>query len=319
MLGKWFDGIILKAGTAIVGKVRLVDSGGTEVTEATGHSVQAKLIAGTAIAGKVGIDQTTPGTTDRVTANVDKIGGTSLTGRDISLDLKALTDDTIKGLLKSIGDIAATENLVARLGLTTDAIVDAGVAGSVSAKLRRATQGLEDLKSLIVLAAGTNVIGAVKTLPEYLEIIYTPFGKGLLTTDGQQYSAEVVTTDDDYKVIEAVTITHPVGYVVNEIIGGLVAAGKSSGATETVVGLWEASDAGASWQALCAEITRAADASAYADYFTAAGVFALAGNYLGQGASSQFRFKLKSGSAAGETATGKVKASSKLTIRFKRS
>jgi len=44
----------LIAGTAVVGKVRLVDSGGTEVTEATGHSVQAKLIAGTAEIGKLG-------------------------------------------------------------------------------------------------------------------------------------------------------------------------------------------------------------------------------------------------------------------------
>lgn len=36
------------------------------------------LNAGSAIVGKVGIDQTTPGTTDRVTANVDKIGGTAI-------------------------------------------------------------------------------------------------------------------------------------------------------------------------------------------------------------------------------------------------
>ena len=36
--------------------------------------------------------------------NITHWGGTALTGRDISLDLKALTDDTIKGLLRSIGD-----------------------------------------------------------------------------------------------------------------------------------------------------------------------------------------------------------------------
>lgn len=45
----------------IIGKVRLVDSGGTEVTEATGHSVQVKLIAGTALAGKIGHDTTSLG------------------------------------------------------------------------------------------------------------------------------------------------------------------------------------------------------------------------------------------------------------------
>lgn len=44
-------------------------------------------------------------------------------------------------------------------GANADAAVAAGDAGSLSAKLRRATQGLEDLKSLIVLAAGSNAIG----------------------------------------------------------------------------------------------------------------------------------------------------------------
>lgn len=46
-------------------------------------------------------------------------------------------------------------------GANADAIVAAGAAGSIQAKLRRATQGLEDLKSLIVLAAGDNNIGNV--------------------------------------------------------------------------------------------------------------------------------------------------------------
>jgi hypothetical protein len=47
------------------------------------------------------------------------------------------------------------------LGAVADAIVEAGAPGTVSAKLRRVTQGLEDLKSLIVLAAGEGHIGAV--------------------------------------------------------------------------------------------------------------------------------------------------------------
>src|SRR5262245_9679138 len=44
---------------------------------------------------------------------------------------------------------------------TTDSIVAAVAAGRFSAKLRRVTQGLEDLKTLIMLAAGENHIGAV--------------------------------------------------------------------------------------------------------------------------------------------------------------
>ncbi len=59
------------------------------------------------------------------------------------------------------GYIKAADGDLGGVGATTDAIVAAGAAGSLSAKLRRATQGLEDLKTLIVLAAGGNVIGMV--------------------------------------------------------------------------------------------------------------------------------------------------------------
>jgi hypothetical protein len=40
--------------------------------------------------------------------NVSNWGGTALTGRDISGDTRALVDDTIKGLLRSIGDAGAS-------------------------------------------------------------------------------------------------------------------------------------------------------------------------------------------------------------------
>ena len=39
--------------------------------------------------------------------NVDQWGGTTVTGRDISGDFQALTDDAIKGLMRSIGDAGA--------------------------------------------------------------------------------------------------------------------------------------------------------------------------------------------------------------------
>lgn len=57
------------------------------------------------------------------------------------------------------GAVTIADGADVTLGALADAIIAAGAAGSVSAKLRRATQGLEDLKSLIVLAAGTNAIG----------------------------------------------------------------------------------------------------------------------------------------------------------------
>jgi hypothetical protein len=46
-------------------------------------------------------------------------------------------------------------------GANADAAVAAGATGSIQAKLRRLTQGVEDLKTLIVLAAGNNNIGDV--------------------------------------------------------------------------------------------------------------------------------------------------------------
>ena len=46
-------------------------------------------------------------------------------------------------------------------GAVADAAATAGGTGTVSAKLRRITQGLEDLKTLIVLAAGSSIIGKV--------------------------------------------------------------------------------------------------------------------------------------------------------------
>jgi hypothetical protein len=42
--------------------------------------------------------------------NVSNWGGTALTGRDISADLKALVDDSIKGMMRSIGDAGASPN-----------------------------------------------------------------------------------------------------------------------------------------------------------------------------------------------------------------
>src|SRR5258708_5254537 len=87
-------------------------------------SCPAATPAGANLIGKVGIDQPTPGTTDSVT-------------------------------------VATGQGAGATIGATADAVVAAGAVGTLSAKLRRATQGLEDLKSLIVLAAGGNTIGNV--------------------------------------------------------------------------------------------------------------------------------------------------------------
>jgi len=103
-------------------------------------------------------------------SDIQKWGGTTLTGRDVSGDLQALTDETTKGLLKSIGDIGAAGNLVSRIGDTDDGLVDAGAVGSVSAKLRRITNDLQALtdettkglfKSVGDIGAGGSLIARV--------------------------------------------------------------------------------------------------------------------------------------------------------------
>lgn len=146
-----------------------------EITGGTGEGQIRKIASNTAtsIVPVTNFD-TAPDSTStyrigffgKMASDITAWGGTALTGRDISLDLKALTDNSIKGLLKSIGDIADLENLITRIGQTSDAIVAAGAAGSLNAKLRRVTQGLADLKTQIVIAAGTALIGAVNPRAE---------------------------------------------------------------------------------------------------------------------------------------------------------
>lgn len=58
-----------------------------------------------------------------------------------------------------IGDVDVTSVPTDPFGATADAAVAAGASGSISAKLRRISQGLEDLKTNVVLAAGTAAIG----------------------------------------------------------------------------------------------------------------------------------------------------------------
>lgn len=81
----------------------------------------AALAAGSAIIGKVGIDQTTPGTTDSVS-------------------------------------VATGQGAGATIGTTTDAVVAAGATGSLSAKLRAISR---DIVANVVLAAGSAIIGKV--------------------------------------------------------------------------------------------------------------------------------------------------------------
>lgn len=78
------------------------------------------------------------------------------------------------------------------IGAISDAIVAAGAAGSLSAKLRRVTQGLEDLKSMIVLASGSKVQieGTSQTILSK-EIDITGAGTHTITADAPSGSYHI--------------------------------------------------------------------------------------------------------------------------------
>jgi len=152
---------------------------------------------------------------------------------------------------------------------------------------------------------------------EVISVVHHPFGKGALTINGIQYSAELTTSTDVYEVVESATITQPTGYTLTEIEFGLTGRNKSSSTAETVVFKWEASDAGSSWTDLFAEQTHAASAVAYEEE-TWSGRFAPTGNFLGTSASFQVRYVIKSGSAGGETALGSTKSSSFIIAHYRR-
>lgn len=78
-------------------------------------------------------------------------------------------------------------------GVNADAIVAAGAAGSLSAKLRRVTQGLEDLKTGIVVATGTNSIGATKDNGAQWTSVHGVVGVPFTSAD--QHSAVASVTD----------------------------------------------------------------------------------------------------------------------------
>lgn len=154
-------------------------------------------------------------------------------------------------------------------------------------------------------------------LNETVEKIWHPFGKGVLTTDGVQYSAEKTTSTDDWEVVESKGLLNPEGQTLEELEFGLTMAIKSSGATESVLWKWQGSDDGVSWEDLIAEQTRAASAAAYSDV-TISGRFAPTGNFLGTGTYLYVRAVIKSGGAGGETATGKTKNSGYVYAKYRR-
>lgn len=145
--------------------------------------------------------------------------------------------------------------------------------------------------------------------------ILNPFGQGLLTESGVQYSAEHETSTDDFEAVETVAVSNPTGYSLIQVDFGLTMAIRSSGAAEDVIWKWQASDDGSSWEDLISAVTETTPGAVSADK-SCSGVFAPTGNFLGTGSTFQVRAMVKSGSAGGETAKGKTKTTSWVQCKY---
>ncbi|MFC1921319.1 hypothetical protein ACFLYQ_06320 [Chloroflexota bacterium] len=146
-----------------------------------------------------------------------------------------------------------------------------------------------------------------------IEHIEHPFAKGNLTSDGIQWSEEKTTSTDDYETVEEAVISPPALGKVLEFEFGLTCAVKSGADTESVLFKWQARNKGGTWVDLHDEVTCPADASAYSEY-TYSGCFKPVANF--DAVPFNVRLIIKSGSAGGETATGKTKSSSYVKVNY---
>lgn len=122
-------------------------------------------------------------------------------------------------------------------GATTDAIVAAGAAGTLSAKLRRVTQGLEDLKSLIVLAAGENHVGEVGGNGANVAVEFTR------PADTTAYTAgDVVSDSTSATTVQAVANFARVNAGTGYVVGARLTTDKKSITPRFRVHLYNASN-----------------------------------------------------------------------------
>jgi hypothetical protein len=118
-------------------------------------------------------------------------------------------------------------NLDTNAGSTADAAAAAGGTGTISAKLRRITQGLEDLKTSIVIAAGTALLGRVSVSLE-TSTIYN--GTTALTP---KYAAIAASSSGNNTVLAAVASKKIRVLAVQLIANAAVNAKWQSGAGGT--------------------------------------------------------------------------------------
>lgn len=162
----------------------------------------------------------------------------------------------------------------------------------------------------------------VKSFERHITIEY-PFGKDKVRSTGIQYSDEVVTTAQDWKTVESVTIEPPVGGTIVELEVGITFSMKSSGAAKYVRGRVRVRNKDGTWVVICADgtspaagnayIEKAASAAAYTEY-TFSGRIETEANL--NAVPLDIEVQVYPEAHVTETATGKVKNSSYVRIVY---
>lgn len=190
---------------------------------------------------------------------------------------------------------------------------------------------LIDSSGRLILGTGDTVVGKVRLVDsagdeitnatqdaiatvEKASIVHQekPFGKGDLTSDSVQESAEVTTSDATWTTIESVTIEPPATGSIAEIEFGLTYSIKSSNTAKFVKHKAQARDKDGTWVDLYTEVTRTADASVYAEV-TYGGRFKTVTNFDAVPFDIQIMVQRED---ATEEATGKVKNSSYIKVTY---
>lgn len=158
----------------------------------------------------------------------------------------------------------ALEAIYSTSGDEADAIVAAGAVGSLSAKLRRVTQGLADILTglgTVILAAGTAIIGRVLP-PETVESPFTGAGNVVVGTERIAPAAAfrlteielhlsaapttgaqnlVITLDDGVAPAYDLAIL-TLDLVANAVVDLVITPNKACKATDVITAAWTNTD-----------------------------------------------------------------------------
>jgi hypothetical protein len=153
------DNILIKDGAGSNKTMRTTDNGGV-------HTPHHALAAGTEIVGKVGIDQTTPGTTNGVQVNAALPAGTNLIGK-VSIDQVTANANEVVTKSGSVTNatLQAGSAIVGKFGIDQ---TTPGTTNKVSTDTTRGSGTVDASTQRVVLAtdvalpAGTNLLGAAK-------------------------------------------------------------------------------------------------------------------------------------------------------------